>query len=283
MKIEELNPFIRYARMHQNFYPQKENSVCYDCRLFFVLKGEGVFLANGKTQRVSSGFTAFLPPKTRYKFAFTNSNAVKIYVLNFDLTDEFYFLSKSLGTATESNFLLDNVPKYDLPEEFNRVIIRSNGVLIQGYVGECVNLFLRKTAYYKYSASALLKLVLIDLLKSERDERKEYKLVEKVQDFIRNHYQDCELTNQTIAKEFNYHPYHINRVMKEQTRITLRDYLINYRLDMAKNCLVTTALTITEIAEKTGFSSYTYFIKLFRERVGDSPLKYRKAHKNIGF
>ena len=129
----------------------------------------------------------------------------------------------------------------------------------------------------------LLKIVLIELLKNEHDEKEGYKLVEEVQEFIRNHYQDCELTNQTIAKEFNYHSYHINRVMKAKTGIALHKYLINYRLRMAKNYLTTTDFTVTEIAEKTGFASYVYFIKLFRERVGVSPLRYRKTNKNIGF
>lgn len=283
MKIEELNPFIRYARMHQKFYPQKENSVCYDCRLFFVLKGEGDVFINGKRNRILSGFTAFLPPKTQYRFDFTNPNDVEVYVLNFDLTDGFSHLSKSLGTATESNFLLTNVLNYDLCEEFNRPIVRSNSFAIQTHVGECINLFLREIAYYKHSASALLKIVLIELLKNEHDEKEGYKLVEEVQEFIRNHYQDCELTNQTIAKEFNYHSYHINRVMKAKTGIALHEYLINYRLRMAKNYLTTTDFTVTEIAEKTGFASYVYFIKLFRERVGVSPLRYRKTNKNIGF
>ena len=64
MKIEELNPFIRYASMHQTYYPQKENSVCYDCRLFYVVKGDGTFFANNQKYHVSQGFSAFLPPET---------------------------------------------------------------------------------------------------------------------------------------------------------------------------------------------------------------------------
>ena len=52
---------------------------------------------------------------------------------------------------------------------------------------------------------------------------------------------------------------------------------------MAQVYLTTTAMSITELASRTGFASYTYFIKIFRERVGISPLQYRKAYRNIGF
>jgi AraC-like DNA-binding protein len=283
MKIEELNPFIRYATLHQTYYPQKENSICYDCRLFYVLQGDGNFFVNGQNYTVFNGFCAFLPPKTQYRFKFSNANAVKIYVLNFDLTDEFSRLSKSLGTASESTFSPSKTPEYLLPEEFQESIVRSNAISVQNGVAQCVELFLQKIAYYKHSASAHLKLVLFELLRESYGEKSDYKLVESVQKFIRNNYQNAELNNQEIAEQFNYHPYHINRLMKAHTQKTLHDYLIDYRLHMAKNFLQTTMLNVTQIAEKTGFSSYTYFIKLFRERTGLSPLQYRKTHKNIGF
>jgi AraC-like DNA-binding protein len=47
---------------------------------------------------------------------------------------------------------------------------------------------------------------------------------------------------------------------------------------MAKIMLVSTLDSITVIAEKTGFNSYSYFIELFKNRVGISPLKYRKSN-----
>ena len=283
MKLEELNPFIRYATMHQTYHPQKDNSICYDCRLFQVVQGDGNFFANGQTYHMSAGFTAFLPPKTQYHFKFNNPNAVKIYVLNFDLTDDFSYLTKSLGTATESTFSPNKVPQYHLPQEFHSPIVRANGIHIQNSVAECVELFLNKIAYYKHSASAYLKLVLFELLRKSYEEKSDYKLIESVQEFIRNNYHDSELNNQKIAEQFNYHPYHINRLMKAHTKKTLHDYLTDYRLHMAKNDLRTTSLNVTQIAEKTGFSSYTYFIKLFREYTGISPLQYRKTNKYIGF
>ena len=283
MKIEELNPFIRYASMHQTYYPAKENSICYDCRLFYVLQGNGIFFSNGENYNVSQGFCVFLPPKTQYRFQFLDNENVKIYVLNFDLTDEFSSTPKSLGTATESTFNEQKILRYTLPNEFCEPVIHTNGISIRNYIADCVELFLQKIAYYKHSASAHLKLALLALLREVNREKNDYRLIQSVQEYIRNHYNNVEVNNQEIAEQFNYHPYHINRLMKAHTQKTLHEYLIDYRLHMAKNFLRTTTLNVTAIAEKTGFSSYTYFIKLFRERTGISPLQYRKTHKNIGF
>lgn len=283
MKIEELNPFIRFATMHEAYYPQKESSICYDCRLFYVLQGEGVFFVNGQNFKISQGFCTYLPPKSQYYFKFEEPKNVKIYVLNFDLTDEFCEINKSLGTAKESTFVEKKVLNYTLPEEFSKPIIQKNAINLQNYFSECIKLFLQKIAYYKHSASALLKLVLIELLRQSQSEQDDYRLIQSVEEYIRNNYNNPDLSNSEIAEEFNYHPYHINRLMKAHTKKTLHNYLIDYRLHMAKNYLRTTTLNVTKIAEKTGFSSYTYFIKLFREQTGISPLQYRKTHKNIGF
>ena len=282
MTIEQLNPFIRYANMHETFYAQKEQSVCYDCRLFFILQGDGKFLVNGQSYSFSQGFCTFLPPKTRYSFSFNDYKNAQIYVLNFDLTDAFYNVSKSLGTATESSFSSEKVLNYPLPHEFQNPIMQSNGMHIQPMIADCTELYLKKIAYYKHSASAYLKLALLELLRGLDNEKSDYRLVQSVQEYIRKNYHLSELNNQEIAKHFNYHPYHINRLMKTHTNKTLHDCLIEYRLHRAKIFLRTTALNVTAISEKTGFASYTYFIKLFRERVGVSPLQYRKSHKNIG-
>ena len=86
------------------------------------------------------------------------------------------------------------------------------------------------------------------------------------------------LTNLVIAKNFNYHPFHLGRLFKTYTKKSIHEYLLDYRIEMAKIMLVSTLDSITVIAEKTGFNSYSYFIELFKNRVGISPLKYRKSN-----
>ena len=283
MKLENINPFLRYAKMHKYYQEQKINSICYDCRLFFIVQGEGSFFANGQNYTVGNNTLIYLPPNTHYNFKFKQICNVIIYVINFDLTDKFSHITRSVGTATEENFSPDKLLDYPLPIEFNNVIVKNNCLTTGESVKSCVDLFMNKSAYYKHISSAHLKLALINLLQQVNIESNDYKLVETVQDYIRMHYDDTELTNEKIAEHFNYHPYHLSRLMKAHTKKTLHNYLIDFRLHMAKNYLTTTNYNVTQIAEKTGFPSYAYFIKIFRERVGISPLQYRKTHLSIGF
>ena len=283
MELVNLNPFLRYAKLHNFYNEQKTDSICYDCRIFFVSHGEGSVLANGQNYNVSNNTLIYFPPKTHYSFTFKNNFDVKIYVLNFDLTDEFCSISNSIGTATESTFDKNKLLIYSLPQEFKGIIVQTNALSVGETIKSCVDLFINKLPLYRHLASAHLKVALINLLQHLSSQNNDYKIVSAVQEYIRNHYAESDLTNDKIAERFNYHPYHLSRLMKCRTNKSLHSYLIDFRLHMAKNYLTTTTYNVTTIADKTGFPSYTYFIKIFRERTGVSPLQYRKTHSNIGF
>lgn len=276
MKIEELNPFIRYAKSHPYYHAAKENTICYDCRLFYLVKGQGRVFFEGNWQDFAPNTAIFFPPRTEYRFEFSGEEACDFFVFNFDLTDEFCHLTHSLGITTKSAFDPALSPYYTLPPEFSNIIIQRNASAIFSHLEYCIGLFLRKDPYYRLLASASLKLALLQLLRTRNSEKSDYRLVENVLEFIRGNYHSCELDNRAIAAHFNYHPYYLNELMRHYTNRTLHNQLIDYRLHMARHYLTTTNLSVTIVSEKAGFASYTHFIKLFRERVGTTPLQYRK-------
>lgn len=67
------------------------------------------------------------------------------------------------------------------------------------------------------------------------------------------------------------------RYFKQMMNMTITEYLLEYRLSKAAELLETSGLSITEIAEKTGFCDVSYFIKVFRLKTGITPKAY--AHK----
>lgn len=96
--------------------------------------------------------------------------------------------------------------------------------------------------------------------------------------YIYKNYANQELSNSFIANVFNYHPYHLNQIMKEATGKSLHRHLTETRLRFAKNYLLTSQFSIEEVTWKSGFSSTSYFIKVFKDSVGMTPKKYRQAH-----
>lgn len=55
-------------------------------------------------------------------------------------------------------------------------------------------------------------------------------------------------------------------------------YLTKYRIAQSIKLLTCTELTITQIAQQTGFNTSSYYTECFKKEMGITPLKYRKQH-----
>jgi AraC family transcriptional regulator of arabinose operon len=80
-----------------------------------------------------------------------------------------------------------------------------------------------------------------------------------------------------IARDCGLSPSHFLTLFREQLRITPRQYLENMRMERAALLLRNTNLSVTEIAEQTGFSEPFYFTNRFRKKFHQSPSMFRKA------
>lgn len=69
---------------------------------------------------------------------------------------------------------------------------------------------------------------------------------------------------------------YLNDLVKKESGITAKQYIINRLMTEAKRLLSNHKLPVSEIAWKLGFSDSSYFIRLFRSETGFSPLAFRK-------
>ena len=277
MKTSDINPHIRYAATHYRFLNKNFDSICYDCRFFFVEEGTGTITADEQSYSFSDNTGIFLPPGTRYHlYQNKNSSRFTMTVVNFDLINDYCLLSTSLGTASEQNFLPEKLITYELPEVFSNVLIKQVPGLTE-LLHKCTEEFSNQNSFYRESASALLKLCLIEFQRNH-DRNSKISKLSPVLHFLHNNYQNSTLTNELIATMFNYDPGYLSQLMKDYTGKTLRQYLISYRLKIAKENLITTDDSINIIAWKSGFQSTAYFIKIFKEQTGMTPKEYRNAY-----
>jgi len=73
----------------------------------------------------------------------------------------------------------------------------------------------------------------------------------------------------------NFTATYMNVLFKQEMRVTLKQYLSNYRLEKAKNMLDNNFNKVTDIAEKCGYANANYFAKVFKEMTNMTPLEYR--------
>jgi len=275
VKLSDVNPHIRYARVHRSHSDYSDKfRICYDCRLFYFANASGRVVTENEKYEVSPGMAMYLPPETKYKFLFNEEKNFEIIAMDFDLINDFSHIKSSLSTAYEDNFCPEKAPRYEIEESLKIPILRYAGD-IADLLYQCTQNFLNKDTFYREKTSALVKLCLFELMK--KNTLVYSKLCEKVIDYIHENYDDMQLTNEKISKAFGYHPYYLNGIIKNETTKSIHQHLMDHRIEIAKNFLLTTDYSIDYIGWCSGFSSTSYFVKKFREKTGITPAKYRKS------
>ena len=85
------------------------------------------------------------------------------------------------------------------------------------------------------------------------------------------------ITNKDVAHAIGYHPYYLSRLLKKETGKTLRHALIDHRLQVAREMLLSTKSPVSQIATECGFTSSSHFSEAFREAFGQTPKEYRSV------
>jgi AraC-like DNA-binding protein len=70
---------------------------------------------------------------------------------------------------------------------------------------------------------------------------------------------------------------YLNDLVKKESGISAKQYIINRLMTEAKRLLLSSESPVSEIAWELGFSDSSYFIRLFRNETGFSPLAFRKS------
>ncbi len=105
-----------------------------------------------------------------------------------------------------------------------------------------------------------------------------WEIVSAVVQYVNEHIGE-NLSLEVFSKLVNYSPYYVSRVFRKQTGITLSQYIITKRIDLAKTQLSSNEKPITEISRDLGFENYNHFYRTFLHYTGQSPSDYRKAPK----
>ncbi|WP_438444458.1 AraC family transcriptional regulator [Gorillibacterium sp. sgz5001074] len=93
--------------------------------------------------------------------------------------------------------------------------------------------------------------------------------------YIRSHY-DRDLSLQLCADVVGLNPFQLSRMFKKVMGVNFVDYVIGYRIGIAKELLADPDVKILEISDKLRYGSVKSFIRLFKKVTGLTPGAYRK-------
>lgn len=113
---------------------------------------------------------------------------------------------------------------------------------------------------------------------AEREAQKEDKnkiVVDAIKEFVEKNVLDINLNLQTIASYFKMSSAYVGRIFKQYENVSVGDYINGYRLDKAREMLLSSSFSVKEIADYLGFNNASYFITLFKKKYGLTPKEFR--------
>ena len=86
-----------------------------------------------------------------------------------------------------------------------------------------------------------------------------------------------DISLKELASEYHKNEKYLGRLFKKETGVEFRQYLISLRLEKAEKLLLTTDDKILDIALDCGFNNVSYFNRLFFQKHGVSPSRFRQG------
>ena len=83
---------------------------------------------------------------------------------------------------------------------------------------------------------------------------------------------------QELADKFHYTPQHMSSLLKELTGYNFSGYILEKKMQAARDYLLNTTLKIKDISIACGYQNQEHFIRTFRKYYGTTPIDYRNQH-----
>ena len=134
-----------------------------------------------------------------------------------------------------------------------------------------------RRAFIKSLVEAFLLALLSDIAKGSTSSLTEHSspLVSNARKLVLAQLSDPQLSVAGIARQLAYHPDHLSRIFQQNVGATLGEWILRERIQAAKNLLAQSQHNISEVCWACGFSSPSYFIRVFRIRTGSTPKQFR--------
>ena len=104
------------------------------------------------------------------------------------------------------------------------------------------------------------------------------RIIDEVVNYIYENYANPELSLSVVSIEMGYNPSYISREFKKIKGINFIDYLIEFRINKAKELLLNTNERISNISTMVGYINANSFMRIFKRYTGVTPTEYRNNH-----
>ena len=275
MDFTRLNPVVRSASIYERV-SRTDECVGYDSRIIYMLSGDLSATVDGKKLgHLSSGTLLYIPAGVPYSL---KSKYLRAVVVTFDTTDTEPLPEDRIPPVARQDYEPSLAHTASILPPFDKPMLLTEREEFRESLTDMAHAFTSKEGAYRAEASARLKLILLSVAESSDEGALPRRLVSSLDSYIRENVGE-EISNTEIGAVFGYHPFYVSKVLKDRRGVTLRQYIIGYRLKLACRALELTDRSAADIAAECGFTDASYFAKTFRAAYGLSPKEYRNKFK----
>ena len=291
--LEQISPFIRYVNNYAPTWSYTEpQRVLFDYEFMYVVNGRSHILYDNQEYNLQKGDFFYFRPGIVNQMTVRAEDDFRTHCIHFDWTPP----------ASEEDFSAEDIYIYPAGDEMYHKKVQflserpishpfdlNIPVHIKNTPAKTYELFSR--CYYAYLKNDTISrmqlksdfIAIIALLSAfaesgfVRENTVLHPSISHAVEYIKQHYSSPLTVNQ-LAEECHLSEKYFGTLFKENLGKSMNQFLMEVRLDAAKELLIRTAFSIEEISYKVGFDTVYYFSNCFKKNTGMSPSVYRQAY-----
>lgn len=268
-KLITMRPHTRFVHFPEHTHDYTE--------MVYMCKGSSTHIINGTTVVINEGDTLIMNPNAVQEILPASEDDIAV---NFIILPEFFRRALTILSDDETplkRFIIDCIGKKDGPLKF--LHFKTGGVLpVQNLFENLIYTFINDLPNSAKAIETTVSLLLLQFVSGSSplaQTGNPTDLVIQVLEYIEENYKDGSLSQ--IAEILHYDFFWLSREIKRKTGKTYTELVQEKRLSQTAYLLLNTGLNVDEIASSVGYNNLSYFYRLFEERFGISPKKFRNT------
>ena len=265
-------------RPHTRFVHFPEHTHDY-IEMIYMCQGQTTQIINGKSITLLQGETLILNQHATQEILAAAENDIAV---NFIIIPQFFGKALEMMGEEETplrRFIIDCIAGRENTDGY--LHFKTADVMqIQNLFENLIISFVENAPAKRRINEFTMGLLLLEFINhSDKlvSESKEKSILLQTLKYIEENYQRGTLSE--IAEQLHYDLYWLSREIKRRTGSTFTKLLQEKRLSQAEYLLANSNMRISDIAASVGYNNMSYFHRIFEERFGKSPKKYRDMLK----
>ena len=238
--------------------------------LFYVINGQGAFLAEGSEFPVKQNDMVIINPHVQHTEKSLPGAPLNYIVLGIE------GLSFSFGRLATARAGVSSQPTPDTVYKHN--MSKTN---VYSYLNIMLEEITEQQEDYEAVCQNLLEVLLICILRSGSlsvvpdNSRLLNRECTQIKNYLDANYSE-DITLDSLAALTHMNKYYLAHTFTKYMGLSPINYLLQKRIQEGKSLLESTSYSIAQISDLLGFSSQSYFSQAFRKATGMTPMQYRK-------